>query len=76
MGSVVDTLAVAVGSGGALTVLANSLSTWLRQPRRSTVRVSVVRPDGTKIEIVVENVRSAEEIEALLRTSLSAGGDQ
>jgi hypothetical protein len=70
LGTLADVLAIAVGSGGALTVLANSLSVWLRQPHRSTVHISVVKADGTKIEITGEHVRSAEEIETLLRESL------
>lgn len=70
MGSVLDVLTVAVGCGGTLTVLANSLTVWLRQPHRSTVRLSVVRPDGTKVEISGENVRTAAEIETLLRDCL------
>ncbi|GLY71689.1 effector-associated constant component EACC1 [Amycolatopsis taiwanensis] len=67
MGSLVDVLAVAVGGGGALTALAGSLSVWLRQPRRATVRIAVAKPDGTKVEITGENLRTAGEIEGLLR---------
>jgi hypothetical protein len=70
MGGVFDALVVAAGAGGALTVLANSLLVWLRQPRRSTVTVLVERPDGTRVEISGEHVRSVEEITALLETSL------
>ncbi len=75
MGGVFDALVVAAGAGGALTVLANSLSVWLRQPRRSTVTVSVERPDGTRVEISGEHVRSVEEITKLLETSLRDNQD-
>jgi membrane-associated two-gene conflict system component 1 (EACC1) len=67
MGALVEVLAVAVGGGGILTVLANSLSVWLRQPRRLTVRISLTKPDGTEVEVTGENLRTAEEIEDLLR---------
>lgn len=36
MGAIADTLTVALGAGGAVTVLASSVSVWLRQ-RRSDV---------------------------------------
>lgn len=72
MGSPAEVLAVAVGAGGALTVLSNSLTTWLRQPRRATVSVSVDRPDGTRIKITAEHVRNAQEVEELLRRCLYA----
>lgn len=70
MGSLVDVLAVAVGGSGALTVLAKSLAVWLRQPRRSTIRISVARLDGTTVGITGENLRTAGEIEGLLRDCL------
>jgi Effector Associated Constant Component 1 len=75
MGAVGDVLAIAVGGGGALTVLANSLSVWLRQPRRSKVSVHVVKPDGVRVEIRGENLRSADEIAGLLGSSLHPGQD-
>lgn len=76
LGSWGEVLSVAVGGGGALSVLAGSLSVWLRQPRRATVRVAVAKPDGTKVEITGENLRGAVEIEDLLRTCLHPGGDE
>lgn len=50
MGGLADALSVALASGGALTVLAGSVSVWLRQ-RRSTLRVTIVSPDGSSQEI-------------------------
>lgn len=70
MGSLVEVLAVAVGAGGAVTVLAKSLAVWLAQPRRSTVRIKVIRSDGTKVEISAEHLRRAGELEGLLRDCL------
>lgn len=74
MGGITDVLVVAAGAGGALTVLANSLSVWLRQPRRASVTVSVERPDGTRVEISGEHLKSVDDITGLLETSLH--GDQ
>jgi hypothetical protein len=70
MGGAIDVLVVAAGAGGALTVLANSLSVWLRLPRRSTVTVSVERPDGTRVAITGEHLKSVDELAGLLETSL------
>lgn len=42
LGGVVDAISVAVGAGGAGTVLASSLTTWL-QTRRTAVRLVVER---------------------------------
>jgi hypothetical protein len=50
MGGVVEALTVALGSGGALAILANSVSVWLRQ-RRSTLTVTIVNPDGSSQKI-------------------------
>lgn len=49
-GGLGEVLAVAVASGGALTVLASSVSVWLEQ-RRSTVTVKIVHEDGRSQEI-------------------------
>jgi hypothetical protein len=50
MGAVVDVLVVAVGSGGALTMLVNSISAWLRQ-RRSEVEVELTTSTGETVRI-------------------------
>jgi hypothetical protein len=50
MGAVGDVLAVAVASGGTLTVLANSISIWLQQ-RHSTISVELTDPTGARIKI-------------------------
>lgn len=70
MGSLVEVLTVAVGSSVTLTVLAGALTVWLRQPRRSTVHVAVIKPDGTKVEVTGEQLRDARDIEDLLRRCL------
>lgn len=70
MGGAIEVLAVAAGTGGVLTVLANSLSVWLAKPRRSSVTVAIERPDGTKVEITGDHLRSVDELTGLLETSL------
>ncbi|MGI8335855.1 effector-associated constant component EACC1 [Actinomadura scrupuli] len=69
LGAALDVLVVAVGSGGALTVLGKSLSTWLTQPRRSQVRIRVKGEAGRVIEIDADRVDGAR-IETLLREVL------
>lgn len=46
LGGIVDVLTVALGSGGAAAVLAQSLSVWLKT-RRSDVSVTVTTDKGT-----------------------------
>lgn len=67
LGAALDVLSVAVGSGGVLTVLAAALKTFLSQPRRSDVRVTIRTSDGTSVEIDATRV---PDIEAVLRTAL------
>jgi hypothetical protein len=59
MGSVSDLLVVAVGSGGALAVLARSVSTWLEH-RHPGVVLEVKGPDGAALRL--EAKRSAEAV--------------
>ncbi|MFF3498437.1 hypothetical protein [Streptomyces sp. NPDC003247] len=70
LGAWSDTLVVAVGAGGALTALARAVAVYVRQPRRSTVRVKVVAPDGTRTELTVQHAKDLDEVENLLRTAL------
>ncbi|WP_380280787.1 hypothetical protein [Kitasatospora purpeofusca] len=76
MGGVLDTVSVALGAGGGLSVLASSLRTWFAQPRRSDVRLKIRRPGGVTVELDAKRVR-AGELEAILRSALedAAGAD-
>jgi hypothetical protein len=56
MGPVVDAIAIAAGSGGALTVLAASLRTWLAHPRRSDVKIKIRGADGRTVEVDAKRV--------------------
>jgi hypothetical protein len=69
LGLPAETLVVAVGSGGALSVLAASLKAWLSLPRRSDVRIKVQAADGRTVEISADRVSSAR-IDSLLRQAL------
>lgn len=72
MGTALDVLAVAVGSGGAVTVLAGALHAWLQQRRSTSVRVRVIGQDGSGIEIEAHNLPDVAQVEGLLRASLRA----
>src|SRR4051794_3588974 len=50
MGPVADTLQVAVGTGGAITVLAGSIATWL-STRKQDISLRLVRQDGESLEL-------------------------
>ena len=50
MGGLAEALSVALAGGGSLTVLAGSVSVWLRQ-KRSALTVTIVNPDGSSQEI-------------------------
>lgn len=62
MGAVADVLIAAVGSGGAVSVLAASLKAFLSQPRRADVRVTLEGPDGRRVEVDAKRVSDVEEI--------------
>lgn len=70
-----DALVVALGAGGAGTVLAASVSTWLNQPRRADVRLTITADDGRHIELDARRVRDpallVREVERLLRPESS-----
>lgn len=53
-----DVLVVALGSGGAGAVLATSVSTWLSQPRRADVKLTVTAEDGRHIGLDARRVRN------------------
>ncbi|MER6571371.1 hypothetical protein ABT288_35605 [Streptomyces sp. NPDC001093] len=65
MGAAFDQLVVMLGSGSAL-ALARSLPIWLRQ-RRSTVEITLTRPDGSSVEIKADQAQHAD---ALIREAL------
>jgi hypothetical protein len=60
MGGLIDALTIALAGGGALTVLAGSVSVWLQQ-RRSQLTVKIVNPDGSAQEITASG-RAADTL--------------
>jgi hypothetical protein len=63
LGGVLDLLTVAVGSGGAAAVLAQSLSAWLAT-RRANVKVTVTTEAGT-ITVEATGLAQGEVLPAL-----------
>lgn len=63
MGATVQLLTVALGSGGALAVLMQSLCTWLTS-RGTDITITVSAADGRQIEV---DVRRASDPQAVLR---------
>jgi hypothetical protein len=72
LGALGEALVVAVGSGGAVSVLAASLKAWISLPRRSDVRIRVEGTDGRVVEIDADRV-SGGQIDALVRQVLASG---
>jgi hypothetical protein len=78
LGALDEAVVVAVGSGGAITVLvsalARTLKAWLSLPRRSDVTIKIHRYDGTSVEISAKRVTAgAIDIEAAIRGALDFG---
>ena len=69
LGGVLDTLSIALGSGGAGVALTNSLSAWLGS-RRAVVKLTVTSR-GRKVVLDAHGVR---DVPALMREVL--GGDE
>ncbi|MEV4000846.1 hypothetical protein [Actinomadura sp. NPDC049753] len=63
MGASVELLTVALGSGGAVAVLMQSVCTWLTS-RGADVKVTVSAADGRRIEL---DIRRAADPAAVLR---------
>ena len=64
MGAVSDVLVVALGSGGAMTVLFQSLNAWL-QARRPEVSVDVTNPDGSTVRISASGSAATKVVDNL-----------
>ncbi|MEU2617649.1 hypothetical protein ABZ642_05685 [Streptomyces sp. NPDC007157] len=74
-GGLIEALTVAVGAGGAVTVLAQALVVWARQPRGSEVRIRLVAADGTRTEIDTDRFQDVEVvIKAAAQAHAAAAG--
>jgi Effector Associated Constant Component 1 len=77
LGALTEVLTVALGSGGAITVLAASLKGWLSLPRRSDVTVKIDRADGSSVTIAAKRVAAGQaDIELIIRQALDSGTAQ
>lgn len=70
LGTIVDMISVAVGTGGTVTVLVNSLNAWL-QTRRSEVKLTVSHGDRS-VTVDASNVNNVREV---IEAALRAGDD-
>lgn len=70
LGPVIELLTVALGAGGAGTVLASSLKTWL-QTRRTTAKISV-EAGGRSVTM---DIQTLGDVGPLLEQILRAGDD-
>jgi len=70
LGPVTELLTVALGAGGAGTVLASSLKTWL-MTRRTTAKITV-ESAGRSVTL---DIQTAADVAPLLEQVLKAAGD-
>jgi hypothetical protein len=72
MGTLPELIAVAIGSGGAASVLAGSVSTWLSH-RKSDIALKVTGRDGRIVELKAQRVAEADTLlREVLRETRSA----
>jgi hypothetical protein len=71
-----EAVAVALGEGGAVTVLASAVISWIRH-RTSDVTCTMTRRDGTSVQLRATRVRGTElaELGELVQQTAVALGD-
>jgi hypothetical protein len=67
MGALANIITVAIGSGGAATVLIGSLTTWVTQRRNAEVTLKITSRAGRVVEI---NARGAADVVALIKSAV------
>lgn len=60
-----EALVVALGQGGAITVLASALVTWLRH-RTTDVTIKITGKDGSRTEVHARQARGAVSLQGLV----------
>ncbi|AGZ43998.1 effector-associated constant component EACC1 [Actinoplanes friuliensis] len=70
-----DTLTVAVGAGGALSVLGASLKVFFAQPRRTDLKLTVRAADGRSVVLDAKRVKEADVVTVLRETLGGATSD-
>jgi membrane-associated two-gene conflict system component 1 (EACC1) len=68
MGDLANIITVAIGSGGLITVLVSSVTTWLSQ-RRNEVEIEFTSPDGKSIKVNSRGKVNAEELMKAIEAS-------
>jgi hypothetical protein len=71
MGAVTDTIAIALGTGGAGTVLARALIAWISH-RTTDVKLTLTRPEGTELSIDAHRVDDPQALLASIADFLDA----
>jgi membrane-associated two-gene conflict system component 1 (EACC1) len=71
MGAVSDVIAVALGTGGAGTVLARALVAWISH-RTTDVKLVLTRPEGTELSIDAHRVDDPQALIASIADFLDA----
>lgn len=76
MGGWPDSVVVALSQGGAVTVLAGAVITWIRY-RTSTMTVTMSRPEGTSVRLDLDRVRDMDpaEVAKLVEQTAAALGE-
>jgi hypothetical protein len=74
LGALAEALVVAVGSGGAISVLAGSLKAWLSLPHRSDIRIKV-DGGGRSVDIDAKRI-DGERLDSIIRRVLDPGSDE
>jgi hypothetical protein len=73
-----EALVVSLGQGGAITVLASALVTWLRR-RTTDVTIKITRRDGSQTEVHARQARGAVSLQGLvddIAKSISSHSDE
>jgi Effector Associated Constant Component 1 len=77
MGGALDSVVVAVSSGGVATVLVSSLFAWLtRRSELRAVRLRILTDDGREVELECGSAADADRIAGSLRAVLNTEARQ
>jgi hypothetical protein len=60
LGATLDALLVVLGPGGAATILAGALISWIRHRRPPEARYEITLPDGTSVKLSTRQVRGMD----------------
>ncbi|MFJ8818367.1 effector-associated constant component EACC1 [Amycolatopsis thermoflava] len=62
MGEVTELVIALAGAGGFVTVLAESLKSWLNRPRKHAVTLKITKPDGQSIEVSSQHAKDLDDL--------------